>query len=403
MDNSRLKKYQAAFFPLFDIALNVLNYFFQIFISWYLIPEDYGVLNSLLSFLAILLVMGIAFQTYTAKEIVKDKFIELNITKIFNSSLFYIMLLLILVLITSPLIKIFTRASYLSIFLIMLISLINILLSILRGMFQGTGEFFNLNKSFYIEVISKMLFIFVFLKLFHNVNVVLLSILVGMIVSTIYGLVKNKSRLKFDKNIFEEINIKENYLKIFKVIVANFFFYFFTSIDMIMVNFYLPKESGIYAVILKYSQVLQFASLSIMTVFVTMLSENLNDKVKFNNKIKKLFSLILGMSILALIFYRYLAPFTVTMFFGEAYKKAGEYLWIGLIPYIFMIYTFLIININVILERTRYLWVLFIAAVLITILISVFHKDIESIFIIESVFYFCLMVILFIQLKVERS
>ena len=52
--SNRVKKYQAMLFPVFDIALNGLNYFFQIFISWYLIPESYGVLNSLLSFLAII-------------------------------------------------------------------------------------------------------------------------------------------------------------------------------------------------------------------------------------------------------------------------------------------------------------------------------------------------------------
>lgn len=398
-----IKKYQVIFFPFFDIALNALNYFFQIFVSWYLVPENYGILNSLLSFLAILLVTGIAFQTYTAKEIVKSKSMEFNIMGIFKAALFYMTLLLILMIICSPFIKIFIRGSYLSIFLIMLVSFINIVLSILRGIFQGTGEFFDLNKSFYIEVISKMLFIVVFLKLFNNLNVVLLSILVGMTISTIYGLVKNRAILKFDRNIFKEINIKEHYLRIFKVIIANFFFYFFTSIDMIMVNFYMPKESGIYAVILKYSQVLQFASLSIMTVFVTVLSKDLNNKVKFNNKVRKLFFLILVMSILALVFYRFLAPFTVTMFFGTAYNEAGKYLWIGLIPYIFMIYTFLIININVILERSRYLWILLIAAILITIFISIFHKNIENIFMIESVVYFCLMVILFAQLKVERG
>ncbi|OOM77755.1 polysaccharide biosynthesis protein [Clostridium puniceum] len=403
MGDSRIKKYQAIFFPFFDIALNGLNYFFQIFVSWYLIPENYGILNSLLSFLSIILVTGIAFQTYTAKEIVKGRLIEFNILSIFKSALFYIGLLLIILLICSPFIKIFTRGSYISIFLIMIISFMNILLSILRGIFQGTGEFFNLNKSFYIEVISKIFFIFVFLKLFNNINIVLLSILLGMTISTIYGLVKNRTKLKFDINTLKEINIKEHYKKIFKVIIANFFFYFFTSIDMIMVNFYLPNESGIYAVILKYSQVLQFASLSIMTVFVTMLSKDLNNRTKFNDKVRKLFSLILCMSILALVFYRYVAPFTVDIFFGTVYKEAGKYLWIGLIPYIFMIYTFLIININVILERTRYLWSLLIAAILITIFISIFHKNIENILIIESVLYFCLMITLFAQLKLERS
>ncbi len=399
--NNKVKKYQAMLFPVFDIALNGLNYFFQIFISWYLIPENYGVLNSLLSFLAIILVVGIAFQTYTAKEFAKNRSMEFNFDEIFKSALFYISIVFAVLVVTSPFIHAFTRGSYLAIILVMLISLVNIFLSILRGIFQGSEEFFNLNKSFYIEVITKMLFILVVIKMFHNVEAVLLSILVGMVIATIYGLVKNRSKLKMSKYSLVNMNIKTHYLRVFKVIIANFFFYFFTSIDMIMVNFYLPRESGIYAVILKYSQVLQFVALSIMTVFVTILSNSLNNKVEFYNNVKKLFSLILVMSIGALVFYKSVVPSTVEMFFGTVYKEAGEYLWMGIIPYIFMIYTFLIININVVLERTRYLWILFIGAILITILITIFHTNIQSIFIIESIFYFSLMTILLIQFKVE--
>ncbi|AGF54178.1 O-antigen/teichoic acid export membrane protein [Clostridium saccharoperbutylacetonicum] len=400
--SNRVKKYQAMLFPVFDIALNGLNYFFQIFISWYLIPENYGVLNSLLSFLAIILVVGIAFQTYTAKEVAKGKLKEVNIEGIFKTSIFYMSVVFAILLITSPLIHGFTRGSYSAIILIMIISLVNILLSISRGIFQGSEEFFNLNKSFYIEVISKMLFILVAIRLFRNVEVILISILVGMTISLIYGLIKNRTKFKINRSSFKEITIKEHYLKIVKVIIANFFFYFFTSIDMIMVNFYLPKESGIYAVVLKYSQVLQFVSLSIMTVFVTMLSNSLNNKAEFDNKVRKLFALILVLSIGTVIFYKLVAPYTVEMFFGAIYKEARDYLWMGVVPYIFMIYTFLIININVILERTRYLWILFIGAILITILITIFHSNIQSIFIIESIFYFSLMTILLIQFKVER-
>lgn len=402
MNNSKVKKYQAMLFPVFDIALNGLNYFFQVFISWYLIPENYGVLNSLLSFLAIILVVGIAFQTYTAKEFAKSKSKEFNLEGIFKSALFYMSIVFVVLLITSPIIHAFTRGSYLAIFLVIIISLVNILLSILRGIFQGSEEFFNLNKSFYIEVISKMIFVFIVIKLFHNVEAVLFSILIGMTTSAIYGLVKNRTKLKINKNSFKDMNMKKYYSRVFKVIIANFFFYFFTSIDMIMVNFYLPNESGIYAVILKYSQVLQFVALSIMTVFVTKLSNSLNNKAEFNNKVRMLFSLILVISIGTLVFYKLVAPPTVGMFFGSVYKEAGDYLWMGIIPYIFMIYTFLIININVILERTSYLWILFIGAILITIIITIFHKNIQSIFMIESIVYFFLMIILFIQLKVER-
>ena len=52
-----LKKYEHLIFLVLDLGLNGFNYFFHIFVAWYLLPKDYGTLNSLLSFASILFVL----------------------------------------------------------------------------------------------------------------------------------------------------------------------------------------------------------------------------------------------------------------------------------------------------------------------------------------------------------
>ncbi|ADL50727.1 polysaccharide biosynthesis protein [Clostridium cellulovorans] len=397
------KKHQALVFPILDIALNGLNYFFHIFISWYFIPEKYGTLNSLLSLLAILLVGGIAFQTFTAKSTAESGLSISNTINIIKTAIYFNASAAIILILNIVFMKNFTRASYLSVLLIIIIFLVNVMLSVFRGMFQGTGEFLNLNKSFYCEVSFKILYLFAFLKKYPSINTVLLSILFGMLVAIVYGFIKNRNRLNFNINFLEIVSVKKEAIKLLKIFIVNFFFYFFTSIDMLMVNYFLPEKAGVFAVILKYNQILQFATFSILTVFITILSKNINNKPEFVKKASLAASIIGGISFVAIILYNYVLPPTVGLFFGTAYSEAGKYLVFGLIPYIFMVFSFLIININVVLEKTRYIGVLLIATIIITSLLFNFHSSIKSILIVESVFYFLLMLVLLLQLKFETS
>lgn len=393
--NGKIQRYV---FPIMDIALNGINYFFHIFISWYLIPNDYGILNSLLSISAILLVAGISVQTFTAKEIANSHNKEEEINKIFKICIYFIIIVFsIITLFMSPLIKL-TRGNSVSLYLVLLVFTINIILSIYRGVFQGKEEFFNLNISFYIEVISKVIFLYITLKIFPNINSVLLSIVFGMSLSLIHSISKNKYKVSTTS-----INLKETTKKLFKVYVASFFFYYFTSLDMLIINYYLPEYSGIYAVVLKYSQLLLFVCFSVITVFIPFLSKYNKDSYKFN-KIKKILLLIIVvLSSISLVFYKYIMPLTVSMFFDSKYSLAKEYIFPALIPYIFLVLCFYTINIHIIKENTSYLWTLFISSILITILLNIFNSSIGEILNIETIFYGLLFIALSLQINFVKK
>ncbi|PJI09640.1 MULTISPECIES: oligosaccharide flippase family protein [Clostridium] len=385
------KKLQEIIFPIFDVSLNGVNYFFHIFVSWYLIPDDYGKLNSLLSLISILTVIGVSFQTYTAKYISSNKDSKSNLKGIFKSSTVCFFIFTAFILLFSPVLIRTTKSDFISIVIIILILGSNIFLSVIRGIFQGTKNFFILNISFYIEVLFKILALFLLLRNKSNIYSVLLAILFGMIFSLIHGVYKARRFLNLKQEVSE---IKGIAVQVTNIYIANFFFNFFTSIDMIMVNYYLPRSSGIFAVVLKYNQLLTFASSSIFTVFIPLLTEKLYDRKKFNKCIKNLFLIMVGVSIFTLIFYKFVMPYTVTIFFGKQYAHAKDYFFIGIISYIFLSFIFIIINIYIIIEKWIHFIVLFIASIAFMIIIALHHENITSIFYIEIIFYAVLFFIL---------
>ena len=278
-------KHQEKIFPVLDVALNGLNYFFHIYCSWYLSQRNYGVLNSLLSILAILLVTGISFQTFTAKEIAAN---GVKIEKIFQAALLYFFTIVFLYFVFLKKLVVVTEASKISLIIILSAFILNLFLSISRGVFQGKKEFFNLNISFYLEVISKIIFLLILLPIFKSVEAILMSITMGMAVSIIHGISKmglnKKSRIIREKNLVPVI--KQTSI----IFASNFFIYYFTSIDMIIVNYFLGREAGVYAVVLRYSQIILFVSFSLMTVFIPNLSSARYSKGGVSSKSSAVFS-----------------------------------------------------------------------------------------------------------------
>lgn len=389
------KQKQKYLFPVMDVALNGVNYFFHIFISWYLIPNDYGVLNSLLALSAILLVAGISFQIYTAKESAREDE-ERVIEQVFKIAMVYSMGIAAVSTLGLHFILRITRSDASSLYLVILIFTVNILLSIYRGVFQGKQEFLNLNISFYIEVVSKIIFVYILIRRNPAVNSVLLSILFGMMASLLHGAWMNKNLINY--SLIPNVALGAVPKNLFKVFASSFFFYYFTSIDMLVVNYYIPEYSGVFAVVLKYSQLLMFVSLSIITVFIPSLSRHRENREEFNKMAKLLFLIIGFISLCTMIFYYFVMPLTVTKFFDVKYAMAKDYLFMGVIPYIFLMHCYCAINIHMVLGNKSYLYSLFVGAIVITILLNVYNANILSVLKIESAFYLGLCVVLVGQL-----
>ncbi|SJZ69016.1 hypothetical protein SAMN02745174_01271 [Cetobacterium ceti] len=386
-----IKNYQARLFPILDVSLNGVNYFAHIFSSWYLTKSIYGNLNALLSFLSILIVTGISFQTLVAKEVSRKSFFSENIL---NLSLKYFLFILTLILIFHNKIILFFQSNFINLFLIFLIFTFNLFLSIFRGIIQGKENFLLLNINFYIEVLSKIFFMIILLPKFQNETSVLVSISLGMFLSLLHGYFYQFKNISIKK---ENIFYGKECLFIY---FSNFFIYYFTSIDMILVNFKLTEYSGIYAVVLRYSQIILFVTFSIITVFLPSLSKSANDFQIFRKKAIKYFLFLQIINFIIFLSYFSLLPHTIKYIFGEKYLLAGNYLYLGGLNYSLLTTAFYIVNLNIILKREKYLYILGLFGFLYTLIIYKFMSSLNNIYYLSiSIYFFMTITLIFLLYK----
>lgn len=385
---SLILKHQAKVFPVLDIALNGVNYFFHIFCSWYLTQRNYGTLNALLSILAILLVTGISFQTFTAKEVARK---GVGAKRIYKTAFIYVAVICFFFLAFAGRIGNFTRGSHMALGITLSIFLLNLFLSILRGIFQGEKQFLNLNINFYIEVLSKILFLVIFLPRFNRIEVVLLSVVFGMFTAMLHGIVKLKIRRVVVRGEGSITPVAKQTILIF---LSNFFIYYFTSIDMIIINYNLSSISGIYAVVLRYSQIILFVSFSLITVFIPNLSSEAGDRKIFKERARKYFFILLGIQLLMLVAYETVLPVSVEYLFGNQYGVASDHLLKGAFMYIALVDSFYLANLNIILDRKKYILPLGGVAVLFSFFLFRFGKSINYFLYGGITFYTLLFIIL---------
>lgn len=386
---SKFLKYQDKVFPILDIALNGVNYFFHIFCSWYVSQQSYGTLNALLSILAILLVAGISFQTYTAKEVAQD---GVTPKKIYKTAFAYIAILTTIFLLLIDQINNFTKSSYFSLGLLFTVFILNLFLSILRGILQGEKQFFNLNINFYVENTAKLIFVMLLLPRYNSIDVVLMGLVFGMAAASIHGIFKLKVTTLIIKDQGNIVPIAKSLGIIY---LSNFFIYYYTSIDMVIFNYKLNEISGIYAVVLRYSQIILFISFSFITVFIPNLSSSIKDKVIFNLKTRKYFFILLGIEFFLLIGYKTIFPISVGYLFGSKYIDAANYLFMGSIMYVMLVNSFYLVNINIILERKKYIFSLGIIAIFFTLFLLKYGKNIEM-FLKGGIFFYTLLFLLLV-------
>lgn len=396
-----LKKFQAVLFPSLDVLLNAFNLFSQIFISWYITKSEFGVLNSSLAFLSVLIVLGISNQTYVARNISKYGLDSDKLSSQFKHIFLLSGIMTFFIMIFSPLIKVFLRTDYISIFFIALIFFVNTLLSFFRGTLQGSKRFLYLNLSFYIEVPVKLGFVIFLIPKFNNALVVLIATLIGMIAA----LINDSRSVRQSVDIEYSIYIKDIFTsvtrygkEIFSIVLSNFGLYYLTSINLILVNYLVPEKSGDYAVAIKYTQLIIFVGFSIITVLIPIVAKEHDNIRKFKKSVYKFLSLFILLGVFGLLIYKYLIPQTVTILFGDDYIASKPMIFPQAIAYGFLVYSFFLISMEIVLEENRHLKSLLFSVILVTSGIIVFKNSIEMIIYTQIIVYMLLFLSLIVRL-----
>ena len=400
-----LIRHQAKIFPVLDIALNGANYLFNIYIAWHLAPSDFGIISALLSLLALLLVTGVSLQLYTAKQVAEemgpDEQVPLvRVAQIRRSAILLTAVVTAVYLLALIPLQGLTRGSYVSLLLVLVVFLLNAFLSVDRGVLQGTRRFIQLNMSFYIEVGVKIAVILWLIRIMPNMESVLIAIIIGMAAALAHARwatrpdPAERPQDKVDRD-------RHDMSRIARIYIATFFIYFFTSVDLILVNYFLPDESGYFAVVLKYTQIMLFVTLSVMTVFIPLLSSAKSDPALFKRRIIMLLGIVFALIASVTLVYWAVAGPTVDFFFGVQYAPAKQYILLDCLPYALLILNFLVINLHVIFDNSRYLYVLTGSAVLLVAMLVMFNSSLTTMLYIETAVFAVMLVAQLLLLRNE--
>jgi len=389
-----IKKKQHYIFPVLDILLNGLNYFYHVYVSWYLTGEDYGELNALLSVAAILLVTGISFQMATARKVAASGDNDRVFKNYGGSGAGVLLSAVVLLLPLSPFLAGLTRSSVSSVFLVILLFSLNLVLSIYRGLMQGQKRFLVLNISFYVEVLSKTVLLFLLLPLRRSVNAAMFTIAAGMMFSLVHSLIVYR---KLSRELLKRPVVRfrrKTLIPVAAVGTSQFALYFFTSVDMIIVNYFLIRSSGVYAVVLKYCQLLFFVSFSIMTVFIPHLSEQGGNRKQFLKLASLCTMLLCGIGVCSLIFYWLIFPPSVTFFFDQQYADAAGYLLLGGIGYFLLVLSFMLINFMLVLDKRNFIPPLVFFSILLVGVLVLFKGSIRTVLLAKIAVFSLLLAVL---------
>ncbi len=363
-----LLRHQARIFPFLDIALNAFNYLYHIYVSWYLVPGNYGILNALLGLSVILMVSGIAFQNFMARNRSASGDVPVRGRIFFSGLAIWGGIPPVLLLGGSFWIAEFTRSSFKSVLLLSLLYIIHLTLSALRGIIQGKRHFLALNVSFYIEVGVKLTLLYFLLPIYRSVEIALAVIVIGMAASLIHAFFFLRSQGEFQPSESSELSRTIRLTVIMQGVsilyAANLVLYLFTSLDILLVNYRFPKDAGMFAVLQKYGQISFFAGSSLMTVMLPSLGASLPSMKNFSGVLRR-FALILLSGLVAMILaYRFVLPWTVKPIFGEAYAAAADYLVLSGLTYAFLVIALFFSTSLIALNKKVYVPILALGALL---------------------------------------
>lgn len=395
-------------FPFFNVLLNGFNFLFHIIAGRYLTTEQYGQFNALLAMFTLLSVVGLSIQLVTAKLSFQGRDIVV-LSKAKKISLFTTVSCFILFAFV-PIISKFIQISILSYIWLIILIWLHIITSYYRGMMQGSGSLMKLNLSFYAEVGGKLLLVFFFINLTKtglDVERLMLAVMLGMLASTIYGYMSSTSGddRANRRNTGEKISWQQVKQDLGQSFVLNCSILFFLSIDMLAVHYFLPNQSGEYAVALKYGQLVYFAAFSIITALVPKINKALAQEGEtINAKTNTITIILAGYGIcifFGLILYLLMSNVlflpSISLFFGPEYSGVSAILLpIGIVYAILALVVFLA-YLHMLSGNSRLKVWLLAGGVSIMIAFILNHRNLRQILVDEIIVYGLLSIGLFID------
>ncbi|MBI2148952.1 oligosaccharide flippase family protein [Candidatus Woesearchaeota archaeon] len=380
------------------MIMNISGFLYHFVMGRLLDPAKYGVLGAILSILYILLVPFYVIQTSISKFIAgfKAKKDYKSISNIFSRSckkLFFISIItIIIILIISPYIAKYLNIPVKTIWVVSIAIPFMFLLPIIRGLLQGIQNFNKLGWNFVVEAISKFIFGLILVYIGLHVFGAILGIVISYAVSFIVGFILLK---KYFKTYKKELNTKAIYKYSLPVFITLLTLTLFYSLDVMLVKHYFDEiTSGYYVAFALLGRIAFFASFSIVFVLFPKVVEMHELKKENIHLLKKALLLITIVCLGVITGYLILPKLVVLILFGSKYIAITKYIAAFALVMSLFSYVYVIAFYNLSINRTNFVYYLFILNILEILLIIRFHSSLWQIIAVLLILIFITLIIM---------
>lgn len=390
-----------------NITMGFFVFLYHFYMGRVLGPADYAVVGVIMSLVYLFNISLTTIQTsiasFTSNFKAKNKFEEINY--LLKSStkrlLMFGFLFSILFLIFSPFL-----ASYLKIklFYLLLFSpfiTFVFMVPITRGILQGLQKFKGLGLNLISEGTSKLFLGIIFVVIGFGVNGAIGAMVLSYVIAFFIGFYPLK-KLLIKKT--KKFNTKDVYKYSIPVLLMLMGLTALYSIDVLLVkHFFSDKEAGYYTAISTLGKILFFGSYSITQVMFPKVSELHIKKKPHKHLLYKSLLIMLVFLIPLTLLYFLFSGFIINLIYGKDYLEVANLLGLfAVIMGIFsLIYTIAFYNLSI--NKTKFLFIIFLFNLLEIILIYMFHSTLKQIVSVLIILMILLFIILFLETIISKD
>lgn len=368
---------------------NVFALLYQLYLVRRIEPVDYGLLNSFIAFVNIVLIFANSFQTALTNFISKffglmqfDK-IRYFLRRLTKQILIFSIIFLLLVIFSSKNIANFLKTqSILPVIITAFILLSAFLFSIPQGALTGIQEFLKLAINVNFNSCSRLIIGILLVAFGFGIN----GALSGFMISNILTMFLSYAQIKkyFKKSSVEQssvkIDFKEFYKYFFPVTVTLVCFMIMTNIDVILVrHYFVDLEAGHYSIAQLVGKIVLFFPMAINVVMFPQISSLHAQNQETSHILKKgIYITLLLCAIVSSVIFIF-PSFVLKFIAGKIYIDCLDLIKIFAISMSLFSFVNLFLYYHLSKNEWKFIYPLIGLVILEIILINLFHNSLRQV------------------------
>lgn len=369
-------------------ATNFINYIYHLLMGRLLGPSSYGELASLLSLVGLIGMVPAALSLVAVKYVSSAKNgQEINnlVAWINKKTLLAGIIILVVISLASPFLASFMKINSTGLIFIIAGTFLFSLPSLYyKSILQGLLRFKETVIGVLIENSTKLILGVLLVYIGFSVGGALTAFLMATFLGWLFSRYFLKDYLTSDS--IGEIKVRSMVAYSVPVLVQSVAITSLYSTDLILVkHFFSPETAGLYAALSTLGKIIFFAVGPIGAVMFPMVSKRKAEGVDYKKVFNYSFITTAVVSFIILAVYWWVPRLAITILYGSLYLEIANLLvWFGVFITLFTLSS-LLINFHLSLERTKVVFLPFLAAVFQFIGIWFYHSTLTDVILVSIV------------------